>query len=312
VCDFNRDKKVGPTDAVIARNHGTNSQTALKLISLVLNASPTVDAGPDDSIALPTNSVSLDGTASDDGLPNPPGVLITTWSKVSGPGTVTFADASALDTTATFSAAGVYVLKLEVNDGQYAVSDTIQITVTDPSGILLEDNFDDNNISDWTVVAGTGWAGSGGQATKLADDTVMAAIKKGGFSVDSGTISLEFDLTVPGAWRPGNAGLVDATGKGVYLDTYVGDGYIQIGARYTTDNALTGSGGNVVDASCNPGLGLTIRYDINLDTGQVLGYIDDDLRNTTTLDLSGVGPITYVVFQAKKQWYLDNVVLSGE
>jgi hypothetical protein len=36
----------------------------------------------------------------------------TTWSKVSGPGLVTFADASAPSTTATFSAAGEYVLRV--------------------------------------------------------------------------------------------------------------------------------------------------------------------------------------------------------
>jgi hypothetical protein len=33
-CDINRDKKVGPTDEVLCRNHGTNSSTALKLIAV--------------------------------------------------------------------------------------------------------------------------------------------------------------------------------------------------------------------------------------------------------------------------------------
>ena len=32
--DFNRDKKVGPTDTIIARNNGTNSSTALQLITV--------------------------------------------------------------------------------------------------------------------------------------------------------------------------------------------------------------------------------------------------------------------------------------
>ncbi|MCK4275121.1 MAG: hypothetical protein KAX78_01300, partial [Phycisphaerae bacterium] len=31
--DFNRDRKVSPTDAIICRNNGTNSMTALQLIS---------------------------------------------------------------------------------------------------------------------------------------------------------------------------------------------------------------------------------------------------------------------------------------
>jgi hypothetical protein len=33
-CDFNRDRKVGPTGLVIARRHGTHSSTALKLITV--------------------------------------------------------------------------------------------------------------------------------------------------------------------------------------------------------------------------------------------------------------------------------------
>ena len=49
-CDFNRDRKVGPTDQIICRNNGTSSPTALKLIVLIANQAPTVDAGPDDAI----------------------------------------------------------------------------------------------------------------------------------------------------------------------------------------------------------------------------------------------------------------------
>ncbi len=33
-CDFNRDRKVGPADAIICRNNGTNSMTALQLITV--------------------------------------------------------------------------------------------------------------------------------------------------------------------------------------------------------------------------------------------------------------------------------------
>jgi len=51
---------------------------------------------------------SLDGSVTDDGLPVG-GSLVSTWSKVSGPGEVSFGDATALDTTASFSVAGEYV-----------------------------------------------------------------------------------------------------------------------------------------------------------------------------------------------------------
>src|SRR5207245_9080593 len=73
------------------------------------NQPPTVNAGPDQTVILP-NSATLSGTASDDGLPNPPGTVTTTWSKFSGPGTVTYGDDSPPSTTASFSAAGTYGL----------------------------------------------------------------------------------------------------------------------------------------------------------------------------------------------------------
>ncbi len=43
---------------------------------------------------------------------------------------------------------------------------------------------------------------------------------------------------------------------------------------------------------------------------EVKGYIDGTLEDTRTVNLTGVGAITDIVFQAKKNWYLDNVVLD--
>ncbi len=52
----------------------------------------------------------------------------STWSKVSGPGTVTFGNASALETSASFSAQGEYVLRLLVTAGVTSISKDITIT----------------------------------------------------------------------------------------------------------------------------------------------------------------------------------------
>lgn len=97
------------------------------------NRAPAVDAGQDQTITLPAAAV-LDGTVSDDGLPDPPGAVTTTWTKVSGPGTVTFADAAAVDTTATVSEAGTYVLTLTADDGELTASDQVDITVRAEAG----------------------------------------------------------------------------------------------------------------------------------------------------------------------------------
>ena len=88
-----------------------------------------VDAEPEtQTITLPATA-SLSGTVSDDGLPNPPDNVTTTWSKVSGPGTVTFSpSATALDTTASFSVAGTYVLRLSGSDSLLSAFDDLTVT----------------------------------------------------------------------------------------------------------------------------------------------------------------------------------------
>ncbi|HEX5946822.1 MAG TPA: hypothetical protein VFY82_11120 [Acidimicrobiales bacterium] len=99
------------------------------------NRAPSVNAGVDLSTALPAG-VSLDGTVVDDGLPAPPGAVTTAWSEVSGPGDVAFANAAAVDTTATFSAAGTYVLRLSADDSALSASDDVLVTVA-PAGSTL-------------------------------------------------------------------------------------------------------------------------------------------------------------------------------
>ncbi|MCZ7573200.1 MAG: right-handed parallel beta-helix repeat-containing protein [Ardenticatenaceae bacterium] len=92
------------------------------------NQPPMVDAGLNQTITLPTSAM-LDGTVSDDGLPNPPGVVTTTWSQISGPATVTFADPNAVDTTAGFAAGGSYVLRLTADDSELTARDELTVTV---------------------------------------------------------------------------------------------------------------------------------------------------------------------------------------
>ncbi len=93
------------------------------------NVAPTVNAGADQTIVLPA-SASLAGSASDDGLPNPPAALTHSWTKVSGPGTVVFGNSGSLSTTATFSLAGTYVLRLTASDSLLSSNDIITITAS--------------------------------------------------------------------------------------------------------------------------------------------------------------------------------------
>ena len=64
--------------------------------------------------------------------PNPGPAPSTTWSKVSGPGDVTFADPKAAVTTATFSAPGAYVLQVTADNGTTKASSTLTVKVELP------------------------------------------------------------------------------------------------------------------------------------------------------------------------------------
>ena len=118
-----------------------NTQNAYFPVQLpfnyVPNDPPTVSAGSDQTITLPA-SAHLVGTASDDGRPSPPATLTFTWSKVSGPGDAVFANASAPQTDVSFSAAGNYVLRLAVYDGEFIVSDEVSITVNPDPTVSVE------------------------------------------------------------------------------------------------------------------------------------------------------------------------------
>ncbi|MBL7077192.1 MAG: fibronectin type III domain-containing protein [Kiritimatiellae bacterium] len=116
------------TTAVTVTATDAAGNSSSHVITVSVNATPVVDAGADDSIRLPVDTAALNGTVSDDALPTG-GTLTTTWTMVSGPGTVVFTDASAVDTEATFSMQGEYVLRLTVSDGELTAMDEVTVRV---------------------------------------------------------------------------------------------------------------------------------------------------------------------------------------
>lgn len=113
--------------------NGYDDQDDLVFTVVPTNTAPVVDAGPNQTVKKPRNgswTANLVGSATDDGMPNPPGALSYVWSKSSGPGTVTFGTPNAASTTARSSTIGTYVLKLTVSDGALSASDTVTITAT--------------------------------------------------------------------------------------------------------------------------------------------------------------------------------------
>lgn len=130
--------------AVVSVSPGSTGDRTLTLITAAKQASrlnalmvsqgnrpPSISAGNDTTVLLP-DSVQLNGSASDDGLPAGRG-LTYSWQYIAGPGTVTFSNASRLSTSATFTGPGFYQLRLTVNDGElFSIAD-IGVRVIQPN-----------------------------------------------------------------------------------------------------------------------------------------------------------------------------------
>ena len=125
------------------------------------NQAPSANAGADRAVTLP-NTLSLAGTASDDGLPNPPAAVTTTWSRVSGPGTVTFGNVNALSTTASFSTAGTYVLRLTASDSVLSATDDMTVSVTAANQPPTVNAGADRTVTLPSTLSSTGTAGDDG------------------------------------------------------------------------------------------------------------------------------------------------------
>ena len=59
--------------------------------------------------------------------------LTYSWSKVSGPGTVSFTNANSASTQASFNTAGTYSLRVTVSDGSLTTTSSTSVTVVEPN-----------------------------------------------------------------------------------------------------------------------------------------------------------------------------------
>jgi hypothetical protein len=92
------------------------------------NAAPIVDAGADLTTWGLPKVVSLSGSVSDDGLPNPPASVAVQWTQDSGP-TVAISPDDQLNTSVTIEQSGVYVFRLTADDSEKQSYDTVKVVV---------------------------------------------------------------------------------------------------------------------------------------------------------------------------------------
>ncbi|HYE73530.1 MAG TPA: hypothetical protein VEF04_09365, partial [Blastocatellia bacterium] len=136
----------------ILRLTATDSQQSnfdeVIVIASPANQAPLVNAGTNQTITLPAPAI-LNAIVTDDGFPSGNAITIN-WSKISGPGTVSFSNPNSNVTIANFGAIGTYTLRLTANDGALTSSDDLVVTVNtcpSPSGLNAwwpaEGNFND-------------------------------------------------------------------------------------------------------------------------------------------------------------------------
>ena len=109
----------------------SKGQSASANVTITVNAAPavppTVDAGTAQTITLPTNSVTLTGTATGNGGAT---IASTAWTQTAGPSTATIAAAGSLSTTISNLVQGSYTFQLMATDSKgNTATATVTITV---------------------------------------------------------------------------------------------------------------------------------------------------------------------------------------
>ncbi len=108
--------------------------SAVATATYTINSAPYVYAGAQQPAA--SSPTTLEGVVMDDGLTGG-GTMFTNWTKISGPGTVTFGNSHQTNSTASFSANGIYVLQLSASDGQYTNSSLVTIAYNTTLSVSL-------------------------------------------------------------------------------------------------------------------------------------------------------------------------------
>jgi hypothetical protein len=122
-------------ELTVIDNSGASSKKTVRVTVLSpADQSPVADAGSAQTITLPVNSVTLDGSASLD----PDGTISSyAWSKLSGPAQGNIASSNKSVTTASGLLEGIYVFKLIITDNSgKTASDSVKVTVNAVANLL--------------------------------------------------------------------------------------------------------------------------------------------------------------------------------
>jgi hypothetical protein len=125
----------GALDDVRVFNVALSTDEILALAdSPVTNHAPVVNAYSNATVQIGV-PVTLTGTVTDDGLPNPPGLVTFSWSYLGTNANVTIPDPSSLTNTFVFTDPGTYTFQLTASDGQITSFADVTVTVIPPTEV---------------------------------------------------------------------------------------------------------------------------------------------------------------------------------
>lgn len=178
---------------VTDNRNGTGADT----VRVVVNVPPSVNAGSDQIITLPTNSVTLPGKATDsDGT-----IASVQWTKLSGPSSYHFQDSSSATATVDGLVQGTYQFQLQATDNQgSSAADTMQVTVNSSSSVTTTKTININIYGGSNPYNNSAW-NNWSLATKSASNVSSSAFKysDGSASTVTATLSNSSGITDNGA-----------------------------------------------------------------------------------------------------------------
>ena len=221
------------------------------------NQAPVANAGPDRSAVLSGSSVqiALSGTASDDGLPQG-STLQALWSLVSGPASVSFSPSDTAATSASFTAAGSYVLRLSVSDGALSDSDDVGVVISSSSGggttavPATQDAFTENGKNANTTILRVQNSDYRTRKSYLQFDTrslagpfsssTLRLVQNGDLS--GGTMTLRLYAAASNNWSESTITSTNAPARGAQLATLTANFTAGLVVSFDVSAAVTGPG----------------------------------------------------------------------
>ena len=271
-------------------NQGAATSASLKVIVNApppLPSKPVANAGSDQIITLPVNSVILSGSATDSGST----IASTLWTQISGPASANIATPSSLQTNVSSLQAGIYKFQLKVIDSlNDADSGMVSVTVNPaPNKLPVVSAGADQTItlptnsvnltgsandSDGTIVS-TVWTQISGPSTAtITNGNTLSATVSG---LVQGVYKFQLKATdnaggssVSTVQVTVNAAPVTGTTKYIKVQVYGGTG-AYIDTQWNNWNVGTASVSNVSSTTFNYSDGTKSAISTNLSYTQAIG-----------------------------------------